>query len=351
VKYPHQLSSKEAWGNLLAFTVEPDMDNLSSCVNVFTTTRPERNTAHARSDTSGVSVAAQRCLTETALPQHPDRFKKFENTHKGQRCVIIGNGPSLNKMDLSFLENEICFGMNRIYLLFDKWKFRPTYYVSVNPLVIEQSLEDINRIPVPKFLGSVAKIFFHDRDDVFFLENLSEWTFSYNPAYGISEGWTVTYVAMQLAYFMGFSEVILIGVDHHFVSQGAPNKEIVSQGSDPNHFHPDYFGKGVRWHLPDLERSEGSYKMAKAAFESDGRRIIDATVDGKLAIFPKADYRELFIDPKATLIKKLAEMKNEYASNPSPELGFKLASRLRMINLHDEADIVIRHVHASLAKR
>lgn len=288
---------------------------------------------------------------EQMLARSRQSLPVFKDLHRGQRCVIIGNGPSLNKMDLSFLEHEITFGMNRIYLLFDKWKFRPTYYVTVNPLVIEQSAQEIISLPMPKFVSHKGIRFFTDSNDIMFLDEKKDWAFSKDPLSGLHEGWTVTFVAMQLAYYMGFNEVVLIGVDHHFVTQGDANKEVVSEGSDPNHFHPDYFGKGIRWHLPDLERSEGSYKMAKAAFESDGRRIIDATVDGKLTIFPKADYRELFIDPKVTLIKKLAEMKNEYAANPSPELGFKLASRLRMINLHDEADIVIQHVHALLAKR
>jgi len=235
------------------------------------------------------------------------RLGQFRHKHKGQRCVIIGNGPSLNKMDLSFLENEITFGTNRIFLMFDKWKFRPTYYVSVNPLVIEQSAEEILKIDAPKFLSQNGIPFFDDPGDIHFLRSIPQWFFSKDPRNGLCEGWTVTYVAMQLAYFMGFDEVILIGVDHHFVTQGDPNKEVVSEGDDPNHFHPDYFGKGARWHLPDLERSEGSYRMAKQAFEEENRRIIDATVDGKLTIFPKVDYREIFYKnhtrPNASSVK------------------------------------------------
>lgn len=223
------------------------------------------------------------------------KLSAYKDKHKGQRCVIIGNGPSLNKMDLSFLENEITFGTNRIYLLFDRWKFRPTYYTSVNPLVIEQSAQEILKIKAPKFLSNKGIAFFQNPpEDVMFIQSLPKWYFSHDPREGLCEGWTVTYFAMQLAYFMGFSEVILIGVDHYFVTQGDPNKEVVSQGTDPNHFHPDYFGKGIRWHLPDLKRSEGSYEMAKKAFEAEGRRIIDATVDGRLTIFPKVDYQQYF---------------------------------------------------------
>jgi hypothetical protein len=107
-------------------------------------------------------------------------------------------------------------------------------------------------------------------------------------------GATVTFVAMQLAYHMGFDEVILLGVDHSFTTQGKPHTEVISQGDDPNHFAPNYFGKGFKWQLPDLETSEIAYKMARQAFEADGRKIMDATIGGKLTIFPKVDYDTLF---------------------------------------------------------
>jgi GT2 family glycosyltransferase/glycosyltransferase involved in cell wall biosynthesis len=242
----------------------------------------------------------ERYFTEqNILSLSNQKLAAYKDRHLGQRCVIIGNGPSLNKMDLSFLKHEITFGMNRIFLLFEKWDFRPTYYASVNPLVLEQSAEEILKISAPKFLSDKGIPFFpNPPEDVIFIRSLPKWFFSCDPREGLCEGWTVTFFAMQLAYFMGFSEVILIGVDHHFTTQGDPNKEVISQGDDPNHFHPDYFGKGIRWHLPDLERSEGSYRMAKEAFEKDGRKILDATVGGKLTIFTKVDYLQLFCTSK-----------------------------------------------------
>ncbi|MRR53110.1 MAG: glycosyltransferase [Deltaproteobacteria bacterium] len=273
----------------------------SGGTSTMTETRSDQVAADTANHAESPRQLPQRCLSpEELFVMTNRRLGQFRNKHQGQRCVIIGNGPSLNKMDLSFLEDEITFGMNRIFLMFDQWKFRPTYYVSVNPLVIEQSAGDILRIIAPKFLSHKGIPFFDDPGDIHFLQSIPQWFFSKDPRNGICEGWTVTYVAMQLAYFMGFEEVVLIGVDHHFVTKGDPNKEVVSEGDDPNHFHPGYFGKGARWHLPDLERSEGSYRMAKETFESEGRRIIDATVDGKLTIFPKADYRELFQSKRTT---------------------------------------------------
>nr|MBC8332753.1 hypothetical protein [Anaerolineae bacterium] len=109
------------------------------------------------------------------------------------------------------------------------------------------------------------------------------------------EGATVTYACLQLAYHMGFDEAILIGVDHSFASKGQPNATVVSGGDDPNHFDPRYFGKGFRWQLPDLDTSEQAYLMARHAFESAGRRVLDATIGGQLTVFPKINYDELFL--------------------------------------------------------
>jgi len=93
---------------------------------------------------------------------------------------------------------------------------------------------------------------------------------------------------------MGFTRVILIGVDHSFASKGMPNTTVVSTGEDPNHFSGAYFGKGFRWLLPDLETSEIGYRMARRAYETAGRSVVDATIGGKLDIFPKVSYDNLF---------------------------------------------------------
>ena len=93
---------------------------------------------------------------------------------------------------------------------------------------------------------------------------------------------------------MGFSRVILVGIDHEFVARGSPHELVESEGPDENHFSKDYFGPGCKWHLPDLQTSEVAYALARDQFESDGREIVDATVGGSLDIFEKVDYPQLF---------------------------------------------------------
>ena len=103
----------------------------------------------------------------------------------------------------------------------------------------------------------------------------------------------MTFMALQLAYHLGFKEVVLVGVDHSFATAGPPNQLVTSAGADPNHFDPNYFGRGVRWQLPDLDMSERAYRLARDAFAAAGRTVIDATVGGKLTVFPKADFETI----------------------------------------------------------
>jgi hypothetical protein len=223
-------------------------------------------------------------------------LEAFHNVHQGKRCFILGNGPSLKQTDLSKLRNEYTFGMNRIYLAFDELGFQTSYYVSVNDLVIEQCAKEILNLNLPRFVSwRAGKKWLSNQEDLFFLyTTYTEPKFAKDIRNRLWESATVTYVALQLAYYMGFEEAILIGVDHNFETKGKANTTVVSQGDDPNHFHPEYFGKGFRWQLPDLEMSEIGYRMAKKAFENDGRKVLDATVGGKLTIFNKVEYDQLF---------------------------------------------------------
>jgi hypothetical protein len=225
------------------------------------------------------------------------RLAELKNIHKGKRAFIIGNGPSLKQTDLGKLKDEITFGLNRIYLMFPELGFGTTYFVSVNDLVIQQCTADIAALPMPKFLSWRAHRFFQTRSmpATFLYTTYDNPAFARDVRHRVWESATVTYVALQLAFHMGFEKVILVGVDHNSNVPGKANTTIVSQGDDPNHFTPGYFGKGFSWQLPDFETSEIGYRLAHQAYETDGRQVLDATIGGKLTIFPKIDYLSLFI--------------------------------------------------------
>ena len=227
------------------------------------------------------------------------RLVELKDIHKGKRAFVIGNGPSLKQTDVAKLRNEFTFGMNRIYLLFPELGFHTTYFCATNDLVIEQFHDDILALPMPRFLAWRSHRHFSAQLPItqlptFVFTSYTGPRFSSDVRGRVWEGATVTNLALQLAFHMGFERVILIGVDHNFTSKGDANKTIVSQGDDPNHFAPNYFGKGYKWQLPDLDTSEIGYAFARDAYQKAGREVLDATVGGKLTVFPKVEYNSLF---------------------------------------------------------
>ena len=221
---------------------------------------------------------------------------QLKNKHDGERVFILANGPSLKKVDFSLLKENFSIGLNRIYLLEKEVGFLPDYLVVVNDLVLSQFSDDLNFLETNKFFPFKYKNKFHENrgKNYFFSPSLSiNDGFSKNFSDVVYTGGTVTFVALQLAFFLGFKEVILLGLDHDFVEKGIPNKtEIRSQDVDQSHFHPEYFPKGVKWQLPDLVRSEIAYSLAKEFYEKHGRSIVDATEGGKCEIFKKVNLVE-----------------------------------------------------------
>lgn len=215
-------------------------------------------------------------------------IESLKNRHIHQRCIIVCNGPSLNKTDFSLLRDEVCIGLNKIYLGFKKFKFYPKYYVSVNEKVLRQSEKQIKSLTSIKFLSNRCPDLYSNNSLTHIINTNEPYDrFCKDITVGVEEGWTVTYAALQVAYYLGFKQVVIVGMDHRFEYQGKPNESKVLNGDDMNHFSKDYFGGGQEWDNPDLINSEESYRIAREIFEADGREIIDATVDGACHIFKK----------------------------------------------------------------
>lgn len=218
------------------------------------------------------------------------KLERYRNLHAGERCVIIANGPSLLRTNMSLLRGEKTFCMNRAYLMFDEWGFTPTYFTCLNPLVIEQFAADIANLPMPRFLNYSQRDLFASSEETHYFRvppRLVE-RFQSDVTRPISSGGTVTYATLQIAFFMGFREVVLVGLDHSFVEKGTPGKTEVREAKvDQSHMHPNYFPQGIKWQLPDLVRSEHAYAIAREHFASHGGRVVDATEGGHCTIFEK----------------------------------------------------------------
>ncbi|MER2514010.1 MAG: 6-hydroxymethylpterin diphosphokinase MptE-like protein [Nitrosomonas ureae] len=250
-----------------------------------------------------------------ADPATPE-ILQFYNRYKGERCFIIGNGPSLNSHDLSLLEGEKVFAVNSFYYKTRETGFKPTFFVVEDLMVMKENYEQFIEYDVPyKFFPTEYKQYHPPAQNVFYFKmnhgfyqegspyhNLPR--FSTDPLRGLYCGQSVTYINLQLAFFMGFSDVYLIGMDFNYIipkEHKRNGNDIISTTDDPNHFHKDYFGEGKTWRDPKLERVLMNYKMAHVAFSAVGRRIFNATKGGMLEEFPRVDYDLLFPSQKRAI--------------------------------------------------
>ncbi len=246
--------------------------------------------------------------------ERKSRLRNLEGVFSGNRCFIMGNGPSLNKMDLSLFENEYVWGSNRCYLLFDQIKWRPKFYIAVDKRVVPDNAEEINNLRFilkdsflffpsifryNKVIKSSEKVYWFD-EHTLNDENLPYSMFSLDPAEFLYTVRTVTISALQLAVYFGFNPIYLIGCDTNYtvpknVIFENDNKDlIISTKDDPNHFHKDYFGNGKKWHEPHVDRMIINYEQSKKVCDEINVQVYDATVDGKLQVFPKINYLDLF---------------------------------------------------------
>jgi len=200
----------------------------------------------------------------------------MKNLHAGKRAFILGNGPGLDLYNLKKLENEITFGANLIYR-----RFVPDYYVVCNPTVLDQFRDYI----VDQFEPKRRKFIDLEYD-------FGPLFFNTDPDGPFHQGWTVTFVSLQLAFIMGFETIYLIGVNHDYGTiDGNPNEKKVYDREPGRHARGLGYGGGD-WDLPDLDRSYLAYKLAAEIYKNDGRSIF-IVPPTTLDLFPKVTYDEI----------------------------------------------------------
>lgn len=217
-------------------------------------------------------------------------LERFKNIHKGKRCFIVATGPSLRISDLDTLYNnkDICISVNGIFKAFDQTKWRPNYFVVSDPLVSEWKNEILGMDVQAKFAADIVTCF-NDKH----YENIYKWhlirkvnddglpDFSDDFAWGGCFGKTVVYDgAMQLAVYMGFKEIYLLGTDCTVSPDGTVSHFVAKYAEVPSRFYQDEFML--------------AYQAAKQYTDSHGIKIYNATRGGALEIFPRVDFDSLF---------------------------------------------------------
>jgi hypothetical protein len=229
-------------------------------------------------------------------------IKNLRNIHLGKRCFIIGNGPSLTTADLDKLKNEISFAFNRIYYIFDKTNWRPTYYCSEDDKTIFKSKVEINQLKIENKFFPVNfpwdyKIHFKNANYYLFKygDRNVEPRFSEDIVKGIYWGNTVAYTAIQMAVYMGIKEIYLLGVDHNFSKMVNDKGEIVIDETAKDYFSEKYNKDKDDLYIPNIEISTRAFTAAKKYADKHSIKIYNATRGGKLEVFERVDFEKITI--------------------------------------------------------
>lgn len=223
-------------------------------------------------------------------PKVEDEFAKLRaQIGPEDECLIVGNGPSVKNTDFSKYQHCKIFTMNRAYVKWEELGIKPFAHICVNGLVLDAFGEDLKSLECPTFINFVAlepeqfkPALFPLLMGFFIGDRVAE-----EITAPFSSGGTVTFVSLNIAMLLGFKKITIVGVDHSFTDKGPANKTVTMEGRDSNHFFDSYFPKGMRWELPDLERSEKSYQVIERYAKEKGISIVDETVGGKLRVFEK----------------------------------------------------------------
>ncbi len=208
----------------------------------------------------------------------------FYNIHAGETGLLVGNGENLcltppKRFDVPTI------GMNTIHR-YEGW--RPTYYVAVDRRVMREYGDAIVRrfgdlpkfIPAPKLNRWQGPNFyrFHNRlgplyarrDGQIWQSRIDTDELTYT---------NVMHVAIKLAYFMGFTTILIVGMQH-------------KPDNAKMHFWGEDTGMTVtNANLPEIY--EG-YRQLAAGLQARGRSLVNISEDTYVPeeIIPRGNWRD-----------------------------------------------------------
>ena len=230
----------------------------------------------------------------------------LKDSCKGKRCFIIATGPSVLEDDIKKLRDEILIGVNSSITLCESCDIVLDYYLAGDATIMELFEQELN--------GGYAENIFHEISWLKYRKKMSYNPFFYSTyAKGIwwypsidsgdkttmkhieipkdfSKGFcisrTISFIAMQLAVLLGFSEIYLYGFDHIYAKKG--------------HFNEDKFVNAMDYDISDNKRNElffrhsqVSYEVMKKYCDAHDITIYNATRGGHLDVFQRINFDDI----------------------------------------------------------
>lgn len=221
------------------------------------------------------------------------KIEQVKNIHEGKRCFIVATGPSLTMADLNTLwkNQEICISVNDIWRAFENTDWRPQYYIAVDYRALRDDEDVMEKLDIAYlFLGDTYEDYWSRSHKGNLLKHHQVYEhpeerypkFSHDFARKSYHGFSVTYNAIQLAVYMGFKEIYLIGVDFSYADSKKDEK------------YGHFYKEDKLTAIGHVKQVTLAYKAAKMYADTHDIKIYNATRGGKLEVFPRVNFDDLF---------------------------------------------------------
>ncbi|MEJ7804909.1 MAG: 6-hydroxymethylpterin diphosphokinase MptE-like protein [Telluria sp.] len=227
---------------------------------------------------------------------------RFRDIHAGQRCFIIGTGPSLNQLsgeEIARLKSEVVFGVNSLYKSAIGAELNPQYYTLMDNLYWEQwsstfeEVSDQYRERQPVFITDVRAKHLVER-----LVGAHPAVYIYSKKYptrkmsadidkNIYAAMNVISYSILSAMHMGFQEIYLLGCDYSaFCTAGKghcyDDESEVAQSDYNLAFYLRFYWITTEFH----------YLIAKLAKEKK-IKVVNATPGSLLDAYPRTALQKI----------------------------------------------------------
>lgn len=231
------------------------------------------------------------------------KIKELKDQYLGERCFIVGNGPSLDIEDLEMIKGEYSFATNGIYNIFEKTDWRPNFYCCTDAEFAHSHSREIrkNVSKISKLLSNATKKYIGVSDESIFFNEVKPYSFeryrlpspqfSEDVSLRVFTHGTVLFFVSQIAFYMGFKEVIYIGVDNSYSKMMMNGEIVIDKTISKNHF--DLMKEFNTSSLYNIKAANEGFELISQMAKYKDIKVFNATRGGHLEAFERISLESL----------------------------------------------------------
>jgi len=256
------------------------------------------------------SLESEFTLEERSLLQ---KNRELAKHHAGERCFILGCGPSIKQQNLKLLKNETCIAVSNFFVHPDYATIEPQYYciapyhAPITEAAWQKWMKELNEAT-----GDV-KMFFSLTDrhrkprngffagkQIYYLKFGASWdelaARGVDITHPVPAPQSVTIMALHIAIYMGFQQIYLLGCDHDWIFHLNVSKHFYDENQHAlnRDGYNEWFGEDLESNFLDYIKLWQQYKAIRRIGTRQAVRIYNATAGGLLDLFPRVSYETVF---------------------------------------------------------